>query len=107
MRERERRGMKLEEFDLGKLLEFRPTEGKLLLQQDRMLLFRQAAMAFLRRLLYEQVGERLARSLLMQFGYRCGFGEFGALNRAHEWETENERLGIGPVMHTWEGIVHV
>lgn len=99
--------MKLSEFNLAEMLVFKPDEGRLLLGQDRLLLFRQEAFAFLRSLLFEQLGERLGRAMLMQFGYRCGFGDFEALSKSFDWDTEEDQLGCGPVMHAWEGIVHV
>ncbi len=70
--------MKIADFDLKGMLDFQPSSGKLLLGGDRMLLFRQDAFAALRKLLFEQLGEDLARALLMQFGYRCGHGDHHA-----------------------------
>lgn len=99
--------MKIADFDLKSMLDFQPTTGKLLLGQDRMLLFRQDAFASLRKLLFEQLGEELARALLMQFGYRCGHGDHHALTTRFSWDTELDEMSAGPIMHTWEGIVHV
>lgn len=99
--------MKISDFDLKSMLDFQPGTGKLLLGGDRMLLFRQDAFAALRKLLYEQLGEQLARALLMQFGYRCGHGDHHALTTRYTWDTELDEMSAGPVMHTWEGIVHV
>lgn len=99
--------MKIAEFDLKSMLDFQPSLGKLLLGGDRMLLFRQDAFASLRKLLFEQLGEQLTRALLMQFGYRCGHGDHHALTTRYAWDTELDEMSAGPVMHTWEGIVHV
>ena len=99
--------MKIADFDLKGMLDFQPSSGKLLLGGDRMLLFRQDAFAALRKLLFEQLGEELARALLMQFGYRCGHGDHHALTTRYTWDTELDEMSAGPVMHTWEGIVHV
>src|SRR4051794_10444007 len=99
--------MNINEINLQRLLEFRPTEGKLLLGSDRMLLFRQTAFAKLQRIIYEQLGERLSRALLSQFGYACGRGDFEAIRRTYSWDTEQDEIASGPVMHMWEGIVHV
>jgi len=99
--------MKIADFDLKSMLDFQPSLGKLLLGGDRMLLFRQDAFAALRKLLYEQLGEQLARALLMQFGYRCGHGDHHALTARYTWDSELDEMSAGPVMHTWEGIVHV
>jgi rsbT co-antagonist protein RsbR len=99
--------MKVGDLDLKQMLEFAPDQGTVKLGKDRMLIFRQDAFGALRRLLYEVVGDQQARALLSQFGYRCGKGDFTALNAAWSWDTEMDRMSCGPVLHTWEGIVHV
>ncbi|WP_437997367.1 XylR N-terminal domain-containing protein [Sorangium sp. So ce185] len=99
--------LKVNEFDLSKVLEFHPAMGKILLGSDRMLIFRQDAFAHLRKLLYSQLGEAMARALLTQFGYRCGAGDHESMSTRYSWDTELDQLAAGPVMHTWEGIVHV
>ncbi len=99
--------MKLDDFKLSSLLDFKPLEGRLLLGSDRMLLFRQAAFAFLRKVLHEQLGGRVTHAILSQFGYRCGFGDYEALSTGFAWDTERDQLGCGPLMHGWEGIVAV
>ncbi|HRI08554.1 MAG TPA: XylR N-terminal domain-containing protein [Nannocystaceae bacterium] len=99
--------MKVTDLDLQKMLRFEPESGRLLLGGDRMLLFRQDALASLRQLLVDQLGDLRARAILAQFGHRCGAGDFDTLSRNYDWETEIDRMGAGPALHTWEGIVHV
>lgn len=99
--------MKTTDIDLTKMLSFRPDLGKLLLGVDRMLLFRQAALASLRSLLFGHLGPTLARAVFAQFGKRCGAGDFSALQRQHSWDSEHDAIASGPVMHMWEGIAHV
>ncbi len=99
--------MKVSDIDFRKMLKFSPETGRVLLGSDRMLLFRQEAFATLRRLMIDQLGERLARGLLTQFGYRCGLGDFDALDRQYEWDSDRDRTAAGSVMHMWEGIVLV
>nr|WP_255216473.1 XylR N-terminal domain-containing protein [Pseudenhygromyxa sp. WMMC2535] len=89
------------------MLSFNPDHGRLQLGDDRMLLFRQDSLAVLRQLLHEQVGAPLARSILARFGYQCGQGDYRMLEQKYDWDTERDRLGAGPAMHSWEGIVHV
>ncbi|MCA9683996.1 MAG: XylR N-terminal domain-containing protein, partial [Myxococcales bacterium] len=98
--------MKLEDINLADMLAFEPETGRVHLGEDRMLIFRQDSLAVLRGLLYEQVGGPLARSLLSRFGYQCGKGDFATLQKAYAWDSELDRFGAGPAMHTWEGIVH-
>jgi rsbT co-antagonist protein RsbR len=99
--------VKIEDINLAEMLKFDPERGQLHLGEDRMLIFRQDSLAVLRQLLHEQVGESLARSILTRFGYQCGHGDFETLQRSYDWDTEQDRFGAGPAMHTWEGIVHV
>ncbi|WP_169927868.1 XylR N-terminal domain-containing protein [Labilithrix luteola] len=99
--------MKVSDIDFRQMLKFSPETGRLLLGSDRMLLFRQEAFATLRRLMIDQLGERLARGLLAQFGYRCGLGDFKALDAQYQWDTERDRRAAGSVMHMWEGIALV
>lgn len=97
--------VKASEFNLQSVLEFRPELGKLLLGNDRMVLFRQEAMETLRALLVEHLGQRLTTALFAQFGYRCGRGDYLTITTEYEWETEGDRMASGPIMHAWEGIV--
>ncbi|HEY0138056.1 MAG TPA: XylR N-terminal domain-containing protein, partial [Nannocystis sp.] len=99
--------MKVSELDLSIALSFRPQEGKLLLGRERMLVFRQQAFAQLRELLHGFMGTKLAQALLMQFGYHCGRGDYETLSTMYPWDSDADRLGAGPAMHAWEGIVLV
>ena len=98
--------MKTDDIDLSKLLEYRPLEGKVMLGAERMLIFRQQALSVLRGLMVRQLGDELSRALLSQFGYHCGRGDYQALMENFEWDTDMDTLASGPVLHTWEGIVH-
>jgi anti-anti-sigma regulatory factor len=89
------------------MLSFKPDEGRVTLAGERMLIFRQDSLGVLRRLLYDQLGERLSRSLLTHFGHQCGSGDYATLSANYEWETDLDEMGAGPALHTWEGIVHV
>jgi rsbT co-antagonist protein RsbR len=97
--------MKVGDIDLRTMLEFSPHEGKILLGGDRMVIFRQAAFGILRALLFERLGVELTHSVLAQFGYRCGQGDYRALTSLFDWETDDDRIASGPVLHSWEGIV--
>jgi hypothetical protein len=52
--------MKASDFNLQSVLTFHPENGSVLFGDNRMLLFRVEALATLRKLLGEQLGERLA-----------------------------------------------
>lgn len=99
--------MKVTDIDFRKMLEFSPETGRVLLGNDRMVMFRQEAFATLRKLMIEQLGDKLARGLLSQFGYRSGVGDHKALTTQYEWDSEQDEMAAGPFMHMWEGLVHV
>jgi rsbT co-antagonist protein RsbR len=99
--------MDVSSIDLRAMLEFRPSEGKILLGNDRMLMFRQAAFGVLRALLFERLGTELTQSVLAQFGHRCGGGDYHTLTTLFEWDTELDSVAAGPAIHSWEGIVLV
>ncbi|KIG16364.1 RsbR, positive regulator of sigma-B [Enhygromyxa salina] len=99
--------MQLADLNLATALEFAPQDGKLLLGQERMLLFRQEAFSLLHQVLDAKLGTTLARAALMQFGYQCGYGDYDALSTMYTWDKEVDRLGAGPRMHEWEGLVKV
>jgi rsbT co-antagonist protein RsbR len=97
--------MKASDFNLQNALSFHPEHGHVLFDDNRMLLFRVEALATLRKLLGEQLGDRLTRGILSQFGYRCGTEDHKTLSKAYDWDSEVDELASGPVIHTWEGIV--
>lgn len=97
--------MNVGSIDLRAMLEFRPQEGRLVIGSDRMLLMRQAAFGILRSLLYERMGREMTHSLLSQFGYRCGQGDYDMLMNLFDWDSDMDRIAAGPVIHSWEGIV--
>lgn len=99
--------MKISDIDFRKMLTFTPDEGRVTLGKDRLLIFREEAFGTLRAMLIEQLGDELARVYLSKFGYRCGEGDFTAMKSMFAWDSEEDEITAGPVMHMWEGIVHV
>lgn len=94
-------------FDLKQLLVFSPEKGLLTLGDERLLLFSQKAVSLLRSLLFTQLGPDMSRMLLAQFGYQHGAGDYKLLTEMFTWDTDEQRLEAGPLMHAWSGIVHV
>ncbi len=99
--------MRADDLDLRALLDFQPENGRLLLGNERMIIFRSLAFAQLRRLLFDQLGSATSRALLLQFGRGCGEGDFHAIGGDFVWDTPADRAMAGPVLHAWEGIVAV
>jgi signal transduction histidine kinase len=100
-------GMRANDLNLRELLRFDPAAGVLGLGGQRNLIFSQYAFAKLRRLLHDQLGHELARSMLTKFGYQNGAGDYRTLGQMFDFENDFERLSAGPIMHSWSGIVKV
>lgn len=99
--------MRAAELNLKTLLDFQPDAGRLLMGNERMIIFSVGAFANLRRLLFMQLGHETARALMLQFGSLCGEGDFEAIGGGLVWDTPEDRAMAGPVLHAWEGIVAV
>ena len=99
--------MRATDLDLRKMLDFQPAAGRLLMGNERMVIFRVQAFANLRRLLFDQLGPATARALLLQFGRMCGDGDFEAIGGGLVWDTPGDRAMAGPLLHGWEGVVAV
>lgn len=98
--------MRAKDINLPASLEFRPDQGKILLGSERMVLFNQRALMSLHELLYKNLGPTLTRAFQTQFGYRCGQSDYKVVSAMHTWDSDLDRLASGPVMHSWEGVVH-
>ena len=99
--------MQVSDIDLSALLQFRPDEGKLLLGDRRMLVFAQSALGTLTEVLVSHLGHELTSSVFAQFGYRSGFDDYSVISQALVWDSEEDQIASGPVLHMWEGIVAV
>ncbi len=99
--------MKAADIDLSAWLDFRPEVGKLLLNDRRMLVFSQAALGTLDELVVTHLGHEFAAAIFTQFGYRCGSEDYRNVAAEGQWDSDEDRISSGPVMHMWEGLVHV
>ena len=94
-------------FDLKNMLEFRPEAGLIRLADARMMLFNQGALGALRKTMHEQVGTTLAQMIFAKFGYESAIRDYKALKKFFPNHQENDYLTLGPLMHSWSGIVRV
>jgi DNA-binding NtrC family response regulator len=68
--------MKKEDLHLFGMLEFRPDEGKIFCEDERMLVWTASAFGALQKLLLARLGVDEARKILCQFGFRHGFHSY-------------------------------
>ncbi|MDA8211277.1 MAG: XylR N-terminal domain-containing protein [Clostridia bacterium] len=99
--------MKLESLDYFDLLQFRPEEGMITFRGNRMLLFHADSICQLRDELIQSLGKDMARGVLARFGYRSGYRDALSVGNFFDLSTDAEWMLAGPLLHTFEGIVHV
>lgn len=99
--------MKSSDINLAAWLDFQPEAGKVLLHGRRMLIFNQGALGTLHALVVRHLGHEFAAAIFTQFGFTCGRDDYLAVAADVAWDSDVDRISSGPVMHMWEGIVHV
>ncbi len=80
-------------------------EGRLDFHGRRVVLHSMNAFARLRHDLFLNLGEESARRTLTRFGYYSGQADAAAMKRLFSWDSTEELLKAGPVLHTLMGIV--
>ncbi|TAM10697.1 MAG: sigma-54-dependent Fis family transcriptional regulator [Nevskiaceae bacterium] len=93
--------------DLMARLRFAPAEGRIWLDDQRMLLIHTSAMGVLRRELIEGLGIERARGLLTRMGYSSGARDGALARRLVSRGNVEEQFSVGPELHALEGIVAV
>jgi hypothetical protein len=98
--------MKAQDFNLRESLKLDAETGVATFMDSRLVIFDSNAIGLLRQNLVEELGVERARQLFLRFGYQNGFADFMQMKINHTFDTEMDLLASGPVIHTWEGIVH-
>ena len=93
--------------ELGARLHFAPEEGKIWLDDQRMILMHMSALGVLRRELIERLGRDEARGLLTRVGYSSGTLDSAVANQLRERRGPIQAMNIGPKLHMLEGIASV
>lgn len=98
--------MKAADFDLSRDLKFNPQTGVTSFKDSRLIILDANAMGLLRQKLLDTLGQDKTRHLFLQFGYQNGYSDFMQMKLAYQFDSDMDLLASGPVIHTWEGIVH-
>jgi len=98
--------MKATDFDLSKDLKFNLQTGMTTFKSSRLIILDANAMGLLRQKVLQTLGLDKARVLFLKFGYQNGYSDFAQMKLAYQFDSEMDLLASGPVIHTWEGIVH-
>lgn len=98
--------MRAKDFDLSKDIKFNINTGITTFKDSRLVIFDANAIGLLRQNLIEEIGWEKTRDILLKFGYQNGYADFLQMDLNYNFDTDLDLLASGPVIHTWEGIVH-
>ncbi len=93
--------------ELGARLHFVPQEGKIWLDDQRMILMHMSALGVLRRELIERLGIEEARGLLTRVGYSSGTLDSAVADQLRARRGPVQAMNIGPHLHMLEGVATV
>ncbi|GJH14694.1 sigma-54-dependent Fis family transcriptional regulator [Caballeronia novacaledonica] len=93
--------------DLMSRLHFSPGDGRIWLDEQRMLLVHTGAMGSMRRELIESLGIDAARGLLTRMGYNSGARDAELARRVRPENSITEMFAVGPQLHMLEGMTVV
>ncbi|MFZ3288668.1 MAG: XylR N-terminal domain-containing protein, partial [Telluria sp.] len=91
--------------DLAERLHFSPSDGRIWLDDSRMILLHTEAFGALRQELIESLGVESARGLLTRMGYLAGSKDAALARKVRPGGCEKSAFMVGPQMHGLEGIV--
>lgn len=86
-------------------LSFAIAEGKVWLNEQRIMLFSLAALGKFRREVYDTIGHERARAFFLRLGFQLGKLDGETARNAAGDETLQERFLIGPQLHALRGMV--
>lgn len=93
--------------DLAERLRFSPADGRIWLDDSRMILLRTEAFGALRQELIESLGVESARGLLTRMGYLAGSKDAALARKVRPGANQTNMFMVGPQMHALEGVVRV
>src|SRR5438094_115798 len=93
-------GVGINDLQLAELLDFRPDQGIIRLNEQRVVILSAAAMGLLRKELIDTLGINTARRLLMRFGFADGYHDAVSLRDRSAAVSRIEALRTGTVVHS-------
>lgn len=93
-------------IDLMGRLHFSTSDGRIWLDEQRMLLVHAKALGALRKELIEYVGTDAARGFMTRMGYCAGVCDAQLARKVRIKASLNDMFAVGPQMHCLEGIGH-
>ncbi len=93
--------------DLSGQIRFIEQEGKIWLDQQRMLLLQVSALGAFRRELIETIGEERAKGFFLRMGYKSGLRDAELARKLRPDASALEMFYTGPQLHSLKGMVKV
>nr|WP_180204293.1 sigma-54-dependent Fis family transcriptional regulator [Pseudomonas sp. SbOxS1]NYU04138.1 sigma-54-dependent Fis family transcriptional regulator [Pseudomonas sp. SbOxS1] len=93
--------------DLTDRIHFLGSEGKIWLDEQRMLLMQASSMASFRRELIETIGEERAKGFFLRLGYQSGLKDAELARKLRPNSSDIDMFLIGPQLHSLKGMVKV
>ncbi len=92
--------------DLANRLRFAPSQGRIWLDDQRMMLMHVTSLGALRQELIESLGKETARGLITRIGYQAGARDAEMAKRLRSGSSAMDHFLAGPQLVSLEGIVH-
>ncbi|KAA0873548.1 sigma-54-dependent Fis family transcriptional regulator [Nitrincola tapanii] len=93
--------------DLLAQIRFESSQGKIWLNEQRMLLIHSAVMGLLRKELIESLGLERAKGFLLRFGYHSGWKDAELAQKLRPDISKQDAFLAGPQLHAIKGMVRV
>jgi DNA-binding NtrC family response regulator len=93
--------------DLTDRVHFLGSEGKIWLDEQRMMLMQVSAMASFRRELIEMIGAERAKGFFLRLGYQSGLKDAHLARKLRPNASDIDMFLIGPQLHSLKGMVKV
>ncbi|MBP0048911.1 sigma 54-interacting transcriptional regulator [Marinobacterium sp. AK62] len=93
--------------DLLSQIRFESDQGKVWLNEQRMLLIHSSVMGLLRKELIETLGVERAKGFLMRFGYHSGWKDAELVDKVRPDMSKKDAFFVGPQLHCIKGMVNV
>lgn len=92
--------------DLANRLRFAPQQGRIWLDDQRMMLMHVSSLGALRQELIESLGKETARGLITRIGYQAGASDAEMAKKLRSGSSTYDNFFAGPQLVSLEGIVH-
>ncbi len=93
--------------DLLSQIRFESDQGKVWLNEQRMLLIHSSVMGLLRKELIQTLGIERAKGFLMRFGYHSGWKDAELVDKIRPDMSAEDAFFVGPQLHCIKGMVNV